>query len=140
MMMKWIRALALSAIVGGVLSGCGWKTIPYTPNPAAVRDPAEDFQRLVSMAKMFRPTRVEMSRSGTFASLFYIGTNVTNGVDTVTVPFGEIRYIELLTARGEFVVRATDASGERLYDYVAMDEAKARQFADVLAALAARAR
>jgi hypothetical protein len=123
-----------AAVLALLLTACAsWQPVPYTPTPVALSDAPEDFQRLVMTAKRWRPNRIEMHR--TFASLLYYRDDVPGGVHTVTVPFTEIERIEIVTSGGEYAVRASDSDGVRIYEYVAMNQQKAQDFADVLAAL-----
>ena len=126
-------AIASSAFVVVLTSGCAsWKPVPYTPNPASVGDPVEDFHRLAMTAKRFRPTKVEMQP--TFATLFYTGP-AYGGVKSVPVPFKEIEKIVIVTSGGEYAVRALDGAGTPVYEYVAVNQKNAQAMADVLAAL-----
>jgi hypothetical protein len=110
-------------------SGCSWKTLAYTPDPTRVENPEEEFRHLVMTAKRWRPDRIDFQP--TFVALFYASIG-----HTLTLPFNEIVGIEIITDGTEFGVRATDDASERLYEYVAMDRARAERFADVLTALA----
>ena len=126
--------LLLSAVGIAITAGCGtWVAVAYTPNPAAVSNAPEDFQRLVMTAKTWRPTKIEMH--DTFATLTYIGANIPGGVQTVTVPFKEITKIEVLQKGEQYILRATDAAGQKIYEYVSINQKNAQDLADVFAAL-----
>lgn len=130
-MTKRVTGMLLASAVA-LCSGCvTWTPVPYTPNPAAVSNPAEDFQRLVLTAKVWRPMRVEMHE--TFAALLYA---TQYGPTTVAIPFKEVAKLEVLTSGdGDYILRAQDAAGTNLYEYVATNQKNAQDLADALAAL-----
>ena len=127
-------SLATAAILSAWFTGCAWTQIAYSPNPAAVRNPAEAFERLAMTPKRFRPTKIEMHE--TFATILYTGEVAGGGIKSVPVPFNEIEQIFLLQNGDEFAVRAVDGSGAKIYEYVAMDSKKATELIDALSALA----
>jgi hypothetical protein len=124
------RALSLAALLA--LSSCAtWTPVKYAPRPVASKNLGEDLMRLVMTARAWRPVKIDVKE--TFAVFSYM-TNM--GVTTVTLPFGEVARIDLLkNESSEWDVEVLDAQGERLYRYLAHDEAKAREFFDVLSAI-----
>ena len=123
--------MILVVVAVAIASGCvTWTPVPYSPNPAAITNPAEDFQRLVMTAKVWRPAKIEMHES--FATLLYAGPN---GIQTVTIPFKEVVKIEVLTSGEDFILRAKDAAGAKIYEYVATNQKNAQDLADVFAVL-----
>ena len=132
-----LMALGVGAAIGGAASAAGENTIddeetpvPYTPNPAAITSPAEDFQRLVMTAKVWRPLRIEMHE--TFATLIYVTQNRPH---SLTVPFKEVVKVEVLTSGEDYILRAKDAAGANIYEYVSINQKNAQDLADVFAAL-----
>jgi hypothetical protein len=126
----------LTALLLALGAGCmTMKTVDYTPKPEQSERPAEDFIRLVMMAKKWKPSEVAVKK--TFATLWYYGSNVPGGEVSVTIPYDEVDSIEVGQVRGHDVVRVLDEDGEKLYEYVAHDMEKAKEFADAMAALAA---
>ena len=126
-----IRSLLAAAIACALATGCvTWTPVPYTPNPAAITNPSEDFQRLVMSAKVWRPLKIDMHE--TFAALIYA---TEHGPRTLTIPFKEVVKIEVLSSGEDYILRAKDAAGANIYEYVATNQKNAQDLADVLAAL-----
>lgn len=117
----------------GTVGCASFQTVDYSPKPRQSERPAEDFIRLVMMAKKWQPTEVEVKQ--TFATLWYVGSDIPTGETSVTIPFDEVDRIRVGQLRGHELVRVTDADGEKLYEYVAHDREKAKEFADAMAAL-----
>lgn len=137
-MMRKLFTLLLPLAFGLVLGTAGcitMKAVDYDPQPAASERPAEDFIRLVMMAKRWKPEKIEVKK--TFATLWYIGSDIPTGSTSVTIPYEEVAHIKVGTVRGHDVVRVTDADGAKLYEYLAMDMDKAKAFADAMSALVA---
>ncbi len=117
-----------------LLVGCAsWKPLPYSPKPLS-EEPADAFMRLLMTARMWRPTKIDVKPK--FAVMTYVVNGQYGGITTVTLPFEEISRVDLLSNKGqEFDVDVLDKKGERLYRYLASDEAKAQEFVDVMVAL-----
>ena len=124
------KTLPLSALV--LFAACAsWTPVQHAPRPLHEANLSEELMRLVMTARAWRPAKVDVKE--TFVVLSYVNQY---GVQTVTVPFGEVKKLELLTNKGEeWDVDVLDEKGERLYRYLAHDEAKARAFVDVMSAL-----
>jgi hypothetical protein len=125
------RTLPLAVVL--LLSSCAsWDPVQHSPRAVTSTNPGEDLMRLVMTARAWRPAKIDLKE--TFAVFSYVNQY---GVQTVTLPYGEVAKIELLSNKGtEWDVEVLDAKGERLYRYLAGDEAKAREFVDVLTAIA----
>jgi hypothetical protein len=125
------RTLTLAAVL--LFTSCAsWAPVQHAPRAHASTNPGEDQMRQVMTARAWRPAKID--KKETFAVFSYVNQY---GVQTVTLPFGEVAKIELLSNQGsEWDVDVLDAKGERLYRYLAGDEAKAREFVDVLSAIA----
>jgi hypothetical protein len=125
------RALGLAALLA--LSSCAsWTPVKYAPRVVTATNLREELMRLVMTARAWRPVKIDVKE--TFAVFSYVNNM---GVQTVTLPFGEVAKIDLLkNDSAEWDVEVLDAQGERLYRYLAHDEAKAREFVDVLSAIA----
>ena len=134
--LKYCMAVSFAALLLVSASGCmTMKTVDYTPQPKQSERPAEDFIRLVMMAEKWTPSEVAVKK--TFATLWYYGSNVPGGEVSVTIPYDEVDSIEVGKVRNYDVVRVLDEDGEKLYEYVAHDMEKAKEFADAMAALVA---
>lgn len=124
------KTLPLAALL--LLSSCvSYTSVQHAPRPVQSTNLGEDLMRLVMTARMWRPAKIDVKES--FAVFSYI---TQYGVTTVTLPFKEMAKIDLLSSKGdEWDVQVLDAKGEQLYRYLAGDEAKAREFVDVLTAI-----
>ena len=122
-----LKTLPFAALL--FVSSCAsWAPVQHAPRPVTSSNISEDLMRLVMTAREWRPLKIDVKE--TFAVFSYVGSY---GVTTVTLPFGEVKKIELLSNKGkDWDVDVLDAKGERLYRYLAGDEAKAREFVDVL--------
>jgi len=111
-----------------------FEPVQYAPNAETVDDPAEDFARLVLMAKVWKPAKVEVEE--TFALLSYVGSDIPGGHTSVTIPYEDVHDIRVGHAQGEAVVRVLTEEDEMLYEYVAVDMETAKEFAVAMLALA----
>ena len=114
-------------------SACAsWTPLPHAPRTLASTNLSEDLMRVVMTARAWRPVKIDVKETFAVFSYAYNGT-----LTTVTLPWGEISKIELLSNAGkEFDVDVLDEKGERLYRYLAPDQARAEEFVDVLTAIA----
>jgi hypothetical protein len=124
-----LRTLSLAALL---LASCAsWTPVKYAPRAVQSQDLGEALARVAMTARAWRPVKVEVQE--TFAVFSYVNQF---GPHTVTLPFREVAKIELLSNEAkEWDVDVLDKHGESLYRHIAHDEAKAREFFDVLSAV-----
>jgi len=108
-----------------------WEAVAHTPG-AVDGDPYERLRYLMMSGKGTRPVRVDVESS--YAAVIFV---VSGATMTQTLSFDAIAKVEIETMprRNGWVVSVYDSAGEYIWGYAAVDEAAAREFVDVLAAI-----
>jgi hypothetical protein len=131
-----LHGIVVAALMAFAATGC-LDAIAYTPQPAKVAEPKKDLEEVVQLSRR-PPLKVEVT--DVYLKVIRDGGSA---LSTEILRFSSVADMKIFKGKGlldGYVVYVYDASGNRIFLYLATDVASAQRFIDAVAAVSGRAK